>query len=112
MTTELQEQREQRVRTKAGNRPAPMWNVVLLDDDDHTYEYVMRMAQELFGHSHERAFRLAQTVDEHGRAICMTTHKEHAELKREQVLSFGRDPLMVRSRGPMSCEIEPVEQDA
>ena len=30
-------------------RPQPRFHVVLWDDDDHTYDYVMRMMRELFG---------------------------------------------------------------
>lgn len=89
-------------------QPVP-WNVVLLDDDDHSYEYVIRMAQQLFGMTLERAFQLAKTVDSEGRAVCTTTHKELAELKQEQVHCFGPDPLMQRSAGPMSAIIEPAE---
>lgn len=90
------------------DQPVP-WNVVLLDDDFHYYEYVIRMMQELFGHSPEKAMQIAKAVDKDGRAVCLTTHKEHAELKQEQIHSFGRDPLMVESQGPMSCIIEPAE---
>jgi ATP-dependent Clp protease adaptor protein ClpS len=86
-----------------------MWHVVLLDDDDHTYEYVIRMMQELFGHSPEKAFKVAKTVDEQGRVVCMTTHKEHAELKQEQVHGYGADPLMARSKGAMSAVLEPAD---
>jgi ATP-dependent Clp protease adaptor protein ClpS len=89
-------------------QPVP-WNVVLLDDDDHTYEYVIRMMQELFAHSVERAFQIAKTVDTDGRVVCLTTHKEHAELKRDQVLAYGPDKLMARSKGSMTCVIEPAE---
>ncbi len=89
-------------------QPVP-WNVVLLDDDDHSYEYVIRMGQQLFGMSLERAFMLAKTVDTDGRAVCTTTHKELAELKQEQIHCFGPDPLMQRSQGPMSAVIEPAE---
>jgi ATP-dependent Clp protease adaptor protein ClpS len=85
------------------------WNVVLLDDEDHTYEYVIRMMQGLFAHPVEKAFKIAQTVDKDGRAICLTTHKEHAELKRDQILAFGRDPLMATCKGSMSAIIEPAE---
>jgi ATP-dependent Clp protease adaptor protein ClpS len=88
--------------------PTP-WNVVLLDDDDHTYEYVIRLGQTVFGMTLERAFDLAKTVDTKGRAICATTHKELAELKAEQVHAFGPDPLMARSAGPMSALIEPAQ---
>lgn len=86
-----------------------LWNVVLLDDDDHSYEYVIRMMQSLFGHPVEKAFRIAQTVDTQGRAVCLTTHKEHAELKRDQIHAFGRDPLMRSSKGSMSSIIEPAD---
>jgi len=85
------------------------WHVVLLDDDSHTYDYVVRMLQELFGKNREVAYNIALRVDKDGRAILMTTHREHAELKREQINGFGRDPLMAISRGPMSAVLEPAE---
>lgn len=84
------------------------WNVVLLDDDDHTYEYVMDLAQRFFGASLQRAFEIAQTVDKQGRAILTTTHRELAELKQEQVHGFGADFRLERSAGPMTAIIEPV----
>lgn len=87
------------------------WNVVLLNDEEHTYEYVIRMMQELFAHGLERAYKVAKTVDTDGRAVCLTTHKEHAELKRDQILAFGRDPLMAISKGSMTAIIEPAEFD-
>ncbi|MEL6312107.1 MAG: ATP-dependent Clp protease adaptor ClpS [Pseudomonadota bacterium] len=89
-------------------QPVP-WNVVLLDDDDHSYEYVIRMAQQLFGMTLERAFQLAKTVDAEGRAVCTTTHKELAELKQEQIHCFGPDPLMSDCKGAMSAVIEPAQ---
>lgn len=82
------------------------WNVVLLDDQDHSYDYVIRMVQQLFAHSKEKAFQIAKKVDTDGRAICLTTHKEHAELKRDQILAFGRDPMMSSSKGSMTSIIE------
>jgi len=98
-------------RTVTETKQPPLWNVVLLDDQDHSYEYVIRLAQELFAHPVEKALKIAKTVDKDGRAICLTTHKEHAELKREQVLGFGRDPIIATSRGSMGCIIEPAEFD-
>lgn len=86
-----------------------LWNVVLLDDDHHTYEYVVRMMQNLFAHPVEKAFKIALNVDSQGRAVCLTTHKEKAEFKRDQILAFGKDPLMIESRGSMSAVIEPAE---
>ncbi len=90
-------------------KPLPRWHVVLLDDDEHTYEYVIRMLGRLFGHGRERARRLAAEVDLHGRAIVYTTHREVAELKREQVVCFGADVLATDSTGAMRAIIEPAE---
>jgi ATP-dependent Clp protease adaptor protein ClpS len=89
-------------------QPVP-WHVVLLNDEEHTYEYVIRMVQQLFACPTERAFKIAKAVDKDGRAVCMTTHKEHAELKRDQILAFGRDPLMSVCKGSMTAVIEPAE---
>lgn len=88
--------------------PVP-WNVVLLDDDAHSYEYVIAMVQELFACSIEKGFLIASAVDSQGRAVCLTTHKEHAELKRDQILAFGKDPLIAGCKGSMSAIIEPAE---
>lgn len=95
--------------TKPETKQPWLWNVVLLDDQHHTYEYVIRMVQQLFGQPLEKAFGVAVKVDKDGRAICLTTHKEHAELKRDQIHAFGRDPLMAESQGSMSAIIEPAE---
>ncbi len=87
------------------------WNVVLIDDDDHTYEYVIEMMGKLFAHGPERAYQIARAVDTAGRAVCLTTHKEHAELKRDQIHAYGRDARMARSAGSMSAVIEPAMGD-
>lgn len=96
--------------TKSDTKPKQpwLWNVVLINDEEHTYEYVIAMMQNLFAHPVERAFKIAQTVDGSGRAVCLTTHKEHAELKRDQIHAFGRDPLMAVSKGSMTAVIEPA----
>lgn len=88
-----------------------LWNVVLLDDEEHSYEYVIEMAQSLFGHPKERAYQVAKTVDAEGRAILMTTHRELGELKVEQVHSFGADRLIAECKGAMSAVLEPAELD-
>jgi ATP-dependent Clp protease adaptor protein ClpS len=90
-------------------RIAPRWHVVLLNDDDHTYEYVIEMLMRLFGHSPERAFQLAREVDLTGRVIVDTTSRERAELKQEQIHGYGRDERLARSAGSMSAELEPAD---
>jgi ATP-dependent Clp protease adaptor protein ClpS len=69
------------------------------------------MLGDLFAKPTGDAFKLARTVDAHGRAIVATTHRELAELKRDQIHGYGRDHLLVRSAGSMSAIIEPAEGD-
>jgi ATP-dependent Clp protease adaptor protein ClpS len=90
-------------------RLAPRWQVVLLNDDDHTYEYVIEMLVQLFQHSIETAYRMACEVDRSGRVVVDTTSKERAELKRDQIHGYGADWRLPRSQGSMSAEIEPAE---
>lgn len=85
----------------------PRYNVVLWNDDDHTYEYVIAMLRRLFGTEPEKGFHIAEEVDRCGRAVVLTTTREHAELKRDQIHAFGADRLLARSKGSMSASIEP-----
>lgn len=98
-----------RSRTATATERPWLWNVVLLDDDHHTYEYVIEMMTRLFGHPVEKGFQIARQVDADGRAVCITTHREHAELKVDQVTGFGRDVRMSESVGSMTAILEPAE---
>ena len=93
-------------RTKP--RRLPPYHVVLHDDDDHTYEYVIELLGSLFGHGLSKAFQMAQEVDATGRVIVDTTTKERAELKRDQIHAYGADRRLERCRGSMRATIEPA----
>jgi ATP-dependent Clp protease adaptor protein ClpS len=86
----------------------PPYNVILLNDDDHSFDYVIAMLQQLFGHPRELGFQMAWEVHTTGRVIVYTTHRELAELKRDQIHAFGPDPLIARCQGSMSAVIEPA----
>lgn len=96
---------EQEQRT----RRQPPYHVILLNDDDHTYEYVIEMLKALFGHPVERGYELAKLVDSTGRAVVCTTSLERAELKRDQIHAYGPDARIPRCQGSMSAVIEPAE---
>ena len=87
----------------------PPYHVILLNDDDHSYAYVILMLKELFAHPVEKGYKLADKVDKEGRAIVLTTTREHAELKQDQIHAYGPDPTIERCKGSMSAEIEPAE---
>ncbi len=81
-------------------------HLILLDDDSHTYQYVIRMLGDLFGYSREKAFGIASVVDSQGQAILMTGAKDECRLKQDQIHAYGPDPLMELSVGSMSAVIE------
>ena len=86
----------------------PMYHVVLLDDDDHSYEYVIEMLMDLFGHSERKAYEMACEVDARKSVIVETTYKERAELKRDQIHSYGADWRIPHCKGSMSATVEPA----
>lgn len=98
-----------RIRRDVKPRKTPRYNVVLWDDNDHSYEYVIRMLQTLFGYTVERGFLAAREVDSTGRVICLTTTLEHAELKRDQIHAYGADVTIARCKGSMSASLERVD---
>jgi ATP-dependent Clp protease adaptor protein ClpS len=89
-------------------RLAPLYNVILLDDDDHTYDYVIEMLQKLFAFTEEKAYLHAVEVDTAKRTILLTCDLEHAEFKRDQIHAYGPDPRISRCKGSMSAVIEPA----
>ena len=97
--------------TKDDSKPKrqPRYHVVLWNDDDHTYQYVIAMLQKLFGHPPEKGFLLAKEVDSQGRVIVLTTTLEHAELKRDQIHAYGKDDLVAGSKGSMRATLEAAE---
>ena len=100
-------------RTKPVAKPKPRqlppYHVILLNDDEHSYDYVIDMLESLFAQSAQQAFKIAEQVDRTGRAIVCTTHKERAELKRDQILSFGRDVRIARCKGSMNAVVMPAD---
>ncbi len=98
-------------RSSTSSKQLPPYNVIVLNDEEHTFEYVIEVLTKLFGHALSAAEALTWKIHTSGRAIVYTTHKEKAELKRDQVLSFGPDPRMSVSKGPLSCYIEPAPAD-
>jgi ATP-dependent Clp protease adaptor protein ClpS len=94
--------------TFEGDRLAPLYHVILLDDDEHTYEYVVEMLGALFFLPPEVAFRHAVEVDTTGRTIVITCEKAQAEFGRDQIQAYGADPRMPKSKGSMTAIIQPV----
>src|ERR1700753_38216 len=103
MTAVITEPRKGKAKPdfKIQTKMQPLYNVIILNDDDHTADYVVAMMQKLFGKAPEEGLEIAKKIHFEGRCIVLTTALEHAELKQEQVHSFGPDSLVPRCKGSM-----------
>jgi len=94
--------------TENRDEETPLYRVVLLDDDEHTYEYVIEMLCTIFFLSAESAYEHAREVDAMGRTVVIVCELAQAEFGRDQIHAYGADPRMAVSKGSMSAVVEPV----
>jgi ATP-dependent Clp protease adaptor protein ClpS len=97
-----------KAREETHTRLLPPYNVILENDDYHTFGFVVEVLQKALGYSAERAFQLTNLAHTSGRAIVWTGAKEVAELKVEQIQSFHEDGPNGNKFGPLGCYIEPA----
>jgi ATP-dependent Clp protease adaptor protein ClpS len=88
----------------------PPYHVILHDDNKHNHTYVVLMLADIFGYDKEAGFQLACVVNDSGRAIVATCHKELAELRVDQIHEYQHDPSL-KNEGPepMKATMEPAE---
>jgi ATP-dependent Clp protease adaptor protein ClpS len=89
-----------------------LFHVILLDDDEHTYDYVIEMLQKLFLLPYDAAFQHAVEVDTTGRTVVITCERPEAEFARDQIHAYGADPRMPKSKGSMSAILVPAGNTA
>jgi ATP-dependent Clp protease adaptor protein ClpS len=66
----------------------PPYNVILHNDDVHTFDEVARALNKVVGVSLKRGYELADIVHNNGNAIVATCRKEQAELYRERLEGY------------------------
>lgn len=111
VTTPTAPPQEQTQRKPAPSKPKPQppYAVVLENDDDHTFEYVIELLQRVFGYDLAKAFELTKTVHETGEAVVWSGTMEVAELKRDQVRGYGPDFFAMKVvKFPLGVRIEPL----
>lgn len=90
-------------------RPLPPHAVVVLNDEQHTFDYVIETFQKVFGYSVEKSARLALDIHQQGRGIVWSGSKEVAELKCELIRSAGPDIYASRRvEFPLAALVEPL----
>ncbi len=73
------------------------WQVVLYNDEVHTFDEVILQIQKAIGCSLERAEQLTQMVHNNGRAIVYIGEKEPAAKVRTVLLQINLQVLMERT---------------
>jgi ATP-dependent Clp protease adaptor protein ClpS len=101
-----------RRRRQAEDRPPkklPPYAVVVFNDEQHTFQYVVETFTKVFGYPLEKSYSLAVEIHNRGRGIVWSGSKELAELKRDQIRSAGPDFYASRKVDfPLGVTIEPL----
>jgi ATP-dependent Clp protease adaptor protein ClpS len=97
-----------RDQTEDTTRLEPRYHLILLDDNDHTYEYVIDLLGRVMGYGKEKSFALACVVDSQGQAIIETASHAQVTRHQQQIHSFGADPRIAHCAGSMSAVVEPA----
>jgi len=86
-----------------------LYHVIILNDDEHTFDYVVEMLQAVLGLALQIA--LDHTMEAHttGSSIVWTCGLTEAEKKRDQIHAYGPDWRMPDSRGSVTALIEPAQ---
>jgi ATP-dependent Clp protease adaptor protein ClpS len=77
------------VPNKKPPQPLPPWKVLLHNDDKNDIQYVVFTVMALTALKQEAAVERTIEAHETGVSLLLTTHKERAELYREQFMSKG-----------------------
>jgi ATP-dependent Clp protease adaptor protein ClpS len=101
-TTKPKEHEETKVRR------LPPYNVILENDDHHSFEFVMGVLQKALGYNEQKCYELTLLAHTSGQAVVWTGSKEVAELKMEQMLSFHEIKANGQKLGPLGVRIEPA----
>src|SRR5580765_2134187 len=94
-----------REREETHTRLLPPFNVILDNDDYHSFEFVLEVLRKVLGCTEQRAFQLTEEAHTKGRAVIWSGAKEVAEFKLEQIQRCHevRGSLKL---GPLSCSLE------
>ncbi|PYS42285.1 MAG: Clp protease ClpS [Acidobacteria bacterium] len=85
-----------------------LYHVIILNDDEHTFDYVTEMLQSIFNMPYAKAFEHTLEADMTGSSIVLTTNLQEAESKRDQIHAYGPDWRMPNSRGSVAALVEPA----
>ena len=92
-----------------GRKRQPPYAVVLLNDDDHSFQFVIETLHRVFGYPLEKCFTLTEQIHREGRGVVWSGTRELAELKRDQLRSAGPEFCAAKKiEFPLAAIIEPL----
>lgn len=94
------------VEEEAQPKTVAPFKVVLFNDEEHTYDYVVEMLTFVCKLSRENAFRCAVEVDLTGRTIVCYGTRSECESTRSKILAYGPDHRLPQSMGSMRAEVQ------
>ncbi len=103
------ERRRRQRPSCAEPKQQPPYAVIVFNDDEHTFEYVVNTFMKVFAYPAVKSFSLALQIHNEGRGIVWSGTREEAELKRDQIRSAGPDFYGAKKVDfPLGVTIEPL----
>ena len=104
-----QQRRKQQPADAVKPKQQPPYAVVLFNDEEHTFQYVIETLMKVFGYPQEKSYSLALQIHHDGRGIVWSGSRELAELKRDQIRSAGPDfYATTKVDAPLAVIVEPL----
>ena len=101
---------EPKVGEDTSTEKEKLYHVIILNDEEHTVEYVVEMLQAIVRLSASAALACTLEADSSGSSIVYTCGLDEAENKRDLIHAYGPDWRMPHSRGSVAALVEPAAE--
>ena len=108
MTVSVKTVAEPEVGQESSAKHEGLYHLIILNDEDHTIEYVVEMLQAVVGLSAGDALARTLEADSFGSSIVRTCALSEAERKRDLIHAYGPDWRLPHSRGSVAALVEPA----
>lgn len=102
MSTETSTTTRVKIQPKTNLTPPPNFQVIFVNDNVTTVQFVMAVLQDLFGHDEDHAMNLTAKIHEQGQTTVAVLPFEIAESKAVEVTVLAR-----QNKFPLTVKLEP-----
>jgi ATP-dependent Clp protease adaptor protein ClpS len=93
-----------KINTKTNIQPPSLFNVIYMNDNVTTMEFVVESLKNIFHHTEESAMEITMKIHENGSSVVSTLPYEIAEQKGVEAT------LLARNNGfPLNIKLEPAQ---